>query len=192
MKEQAATVALLPAGAEIRASRASGGARGNTLLTAMIVALAAMPGAFADADERGAMTHRLVVITGRNEALSDLALDDFRRIYLGRIHRLGGHRITPVILRGSEPAEQYFLRHIAGMAEIDFTQVWIGAVFRGEVSAPPRLARSPAEACQFVATHAHTIAFIDAIDLNDSVKTITIDGRAYDAPDYPLKWTRGD
>jgi hypothetical protein len=155
----------------------------------MIIALAAMPAAFAD--ERGAATHRLVVITSRNETLSDLALDDFRLIYLARIHRLGGHRITPVILRDSEPAEQYFLQHIAVMAEIDFTQVWIGAVFRGEVSALPRLARSPAEACQFVATHAHAIAFIDAVDLENIVKAITIDGRAYTAPDYPLKWTRG-
>jgi hypothetical protein len=183
-----ATVALLPTGAPI-ASR-TGVARGNTLLTAMIIALAAIPAAFAD--ERGATTHRLVVITGRNETTNDLALDDFRRIYLGRIHRLGGRRIMPVILRDSEPAEQYFLRHIAGMAEIDFAQVWIGAVFRGEVSAPPRVARSPAEACQFVAAHAHSIAFIDAVDLNDSVKTISIDGRAYTAPDYPLKWIPGD
>jgi hypothetical protein len=134
-------------------------------------------------------THRLVVIVNRNETVSDISFDDLRRIYVGRMTRFPDRRrVTPVILGSTEPAEQYFLKRIVGMAEVDFAQLWIGQVFRGEVAATPHLSVSAAEAKQFVDRHPHSIAFIEADDLDASVKALTVDGKRFDAAGYPFAW----
>jgi hypothetical protein len=151
------------------------------LLTAILVALAAI-----SAPAGG--EHRLAVIVGRTDALSDISRDDLRLIYIGGLTRLGGRRISPVVLEEKAPAQRYFLKNVVGMGEIDFTQAWIGAVFNGEVATPPHLARSPAEACRYVATHRNTIAYVDAADVEGDVKAVKVDGKAVDAPDYPLVW----
>jgi ABC-type phosphate transport system substrate-binding protein len=136
-----------------------------------------------------AIVHRLVFIVGRAESIENLSSDDLRLIFLGRITRLGGRRIIPVILQATEPAQRYFLRHVAEASEIDFTQWWIGAVFRGAVAAPPRLARSPSDACFYVASHRNAIGFVEASQLTGEIKPITVDGRPYDAADYPFQWS---
>jgi hypothetical protein len=151
------------------------------VLTAILVALATI-----SAPAGG--EHRLAVIVGRTDALSDISRDDLRLIYLGGLTRLGGRRISPVVLEARQPAQRYFLKNVVGMGEIDFTQAWIGAVFNGEVAGPPHLAHTPAEACRYVATHRNTIAFIDAAEMEGDVKAIKVDGKAPDAPDYPLVW----
>lgn len=156
-------------------------------LIALFIALTMMFAA--PARNEGAETHRLVIITGKAGTIGDISRDDLRQIYTARISRLGGYRISPVILGSREPAERYFLEELLGIAEIDFTQLWIGAVFRGEVGAPPHLARAPADACLYVATHRNAIGFVEASDLSGDVKAITVDGRRYDAPEYPLKWS---
>jgi hypothetical protein len=161
----------------------------KSLLAAFLMALSAGPAASAEEQRAPAAMHRLVIITAKGEPIDNLSLDDLRRLYLARIHRLGGHRLVPVILRNTEPAQRFFLREVAAMADIDFTQLWIAAVFRGEVSAPPRLAQSPADACLFVAGHQHAIAFVEPKDAECDVKKISVNGKPYDAPDYALQWT---
>jgi hypothetical protein len=93
-----------------------------------------------------------------------------------------------VILGSSEPAERYLMKRIIGMAEVDFAQFWIGQVFRGEVAAPPHIAPTPSEARRFVAAHPYALGFVEAGDLDDSVKALTVDGRRFDQPGYTLVW----
>jgi hypothetical protein len=132
--------------------------------------------------------HRLVIITGPSGPFRDLSTDNLRGIFLGRITRAGGRRIVPVILGNTDPAQRYFLAKVIGIDEIDFTQVWIGAVFRGEVAAPPRVARSARDAIVYVASHPGAIGFIDERDLQLGVTPVTVDGRTYHDADYPFQW----
>ncbi len=132
---------------------------------------------------------RLVAIVSTRSAITTITTGDLRRTFLGGITRWpDGHRTLPVVLRSDTVAQKTFLRRVVQMTDIDYAQHWIGEVFQGRASAPPRVARSAVEALRFVAGHPDAIGIIDADAMDGSVRALTINGRATDAVDYPLAW----
>ena len=133
---------------------------------------------------------RLIAIVSRAQTVSDVSLGDLRRIYVAEITRWpSGHRIIPVMLTPEREESQMFLRHVVKMSAIDYAQEWIGAVFRGRVSAPPVMVSNAADAARFVAAHADAIAFVPATaSLIPDVRILRIDHRLPDDDEYPLAW----
>ncbi len=133
---------------------------------------------------------RLVVIVPTSQTTAGLSLGDLRRIYLGEMTRWpDGRRIVPVMLRPHSRESELFLNHILRMSPIDFAQQWIGAVFRGRVSAPPVVVATRNEALHFVETHAESIAVIgEGRDVLTTVRILPIDGSLPSSENYSLAW----
>ena len=132
---------------------------------------------------------RLVVIVAQASPLADISSADLRDIYLGRLTRSASrHAIVPLIPPQNSAAGDVFLRRFMRMAELDYAQLWIGVVFRGQASSAPLVARSPDEAARFVAAHVDAIAIVGDVPNVRNVRVLTVDGKPPDAPDYPLRW----
>jgi ABC-type phosphate transport system substrate-binding protein len=134
-----------------------------------------------------ARTPVLAIVVSRSQSLTDISLPDLRRVYLGKITRWSdGERIVPVVLPPRSIEQRLFLKRVLQMADIDYAQQWIGQIFRGRVAGPPFTAAASASARNFVAAHRDAIAFIDTADVDDSVKVLTVNGKAPEAAGYPL------
>ena len=80
------------------------------------------------------------------------------------------------------------MRRFMRMAELDYAQLWIGVVFRGQAASAPLVAASTEQAARFVATHPDAIAIVGDIPADKSVRLLSVDGKTPDAGDYPLRW----
>ena len=63
---------------------------------------------------------------------------------------------------------------------------WLGKIYRGEITAPPRALASDAGVRQRVATTAGAIGYVDAVMVDGSIKVLRIDGKLPGEPGYPL------
>src|ERR1700738_3234172 len=112
---------------------------------ALLLGLTAVDLAAADVQQR------LLVIVSPSQSTTDISLADLRRIYLGQLSRWPTrHRILVVVPTPRSPEGALFIKRFINMAELDYSQHWIGTVFRGPASAAPLVAASPAEAKRFV------------------------------------------
>lgn len=150
----------------------------------MILLMTAMP--FAGASRR----ESLVFITSKEQVTTSLSAAEVRNIYLGRTTRWqNGHRITVIVRPATTAAGRTFLQQVVRMSEIDFSQNWLGVVFRGEASAPPRVVAPSDAVRKLVAGNADAIAFVLSSELtaeDDAViRTLSIDGRTRDEEAYP-------
>jgi hypothetical protein len=126
--------------------------------------------------------------SGRDEVL-ETASRGHRVSYLGSITRWpNGQRITLVVLRAEAEAQRTFLKRVVQMTDIDYSQHWLGEVFRGRASGPPHVAASAAEAVRFVAGHPNAIGFVSMEAVDASVSLLNVDGKSAEAEDYPLAW----
>lgn len=144
----------------------------------------------ADLAAAEASRERLLVIVSPAQTITDISVADLRRIYLGQVSRWPNRqRIVMLIPSPRSPEGQTFIKRVIRMAELDYAQYWIGAVFRGEAAAAPLVAASAAEANRFVASHTDAIAVVGEITLDArSVRLLTVEGKSPEAADYPLAW----
>ena len=132
---------------------------------------------------------RLVVIVSSSQRITDISSADLRAIYLGHLTRWPAHQpIVPVMMPPGTAAGRAFIRHLIGMADLDYEQHWIGMVFRGQAASLPLIATSTEEATRFVRTHSDAIAILAEIPTETNVRVLTVDGKSRDAPDYALHW----
>jgi ABC-type phosphate transport system substrate-binding protein len=129
-----------------------------------------------------------IVVSAKNP-MRDISAGDLRRIFLGEISRWrNGHRII-LFVRPMDSAEgRLFLDHLVRMSDIDYSQWWLGAVFRGRVSSAPRVVRSVDEMMRVVSVTPDAIGFVGAPTSTDpGVVVLMVDGKAPADPQYTLR-----
>ena len=122
--------------------------------------------------------------------LRDVSEGDLRRIFLGEISRLSnGDRIVLFVRPADSPEGRLFLDRVARMSDIDYSQWWLGAVFRGRASEAPRVVATADAMLKAVAADADAIGFVSTPPgpLGPDLALITIDGKAASDPAYPIR-----
>jgi ABC-type phosphate transport system substrate-binding protein len=129
-----------------------------------------------------------VLVSAKNP-MRDISTGDLRRIFLGDISRWhNGHRIV-LFVRPMDTSEgRLFLDHLMRMSDIDYSQWWLGAVFRGRVASAPRVIGSAEEMFRAVAVTPDAIGFVAAQPSAEAgVVVLTVDGKAPADPRYALR-----
>ncbi|HKO00964.1 MAG TPA: hypothetical protein VJ032_04685 [Thermoanaerobaculia bacterium] len=146
--------------------------RARGLAAVAIVIASAISIAAADAPRT-----RLAFIVSAKRPLHKLSSAELRRIFLGQTSRWSdGHRII-LLVRPSNTAEgREFLDRVMRMSEIDYSQWWIGEVFRGRAAGAPRVIDTAEKMIRAVEANADAIGFIArSDDLPHDVNILTID-----------------
>jgi ABC-type phosphate transport system substrate-binding protein len=157
----------------------------HSLRTASLVALVALQLLGA-----AAPPHRETVtfVVSPRSPLRDLSSAELRRIFLGETSRWNDHRRIVLLLRPmTSPESRLLLDRVVTMSAIDYSQHWIGAVFRGEAASIPRVADSREALLKAVADDPRAIGFVlSTAEPLAPAAAITIDGKTPDDPRYPV------
>jgi hypothetical protein len=164
-----------------RKTKRAGWARG-VLLTAV---LASLPLPTLPAQGEG--TSSIAVVVNPDTPVSNLSLEEVRRIFLGE--RQYWTAKLPVVLLVRAPVARErdtLLQVVYQMNEAQFKRYWIAKIFRAEAATAPKIVYSNDLANELTATMPGAIAFMDARDVRPGVKVIRIDGYLPGEAGYPL------
>src|SRR5438552_7275835 len=126
-------------------------------------------------------------IVSSKRATKNLSSAELRRIFLGQTSRWrDGHRIALFVRPSGTPEGRLFLDRVVHMSDIDYSQWWIGAVFRGEAASVPRVIETSEAMVKAVAASDDAIGFIGSPPDASEVSVLTIDGRQPEDPAYPI------
>jgi ABC-type phosphate transport system substrate-binding protein len=129
------------------------------------------------------------LVSARN-TMRDISAGDLRRIFLGDISRWeNGHHIIVFVRSSETPEGRLFLDRLVRMSDIDYSQWWLGAVFRGRSANPPRVLASDDAMVKAVGTTPDAIGFVAMPPLasESGVGVLTINGKAPSDPNYPVR-----
>jgi ABC-type phosphate transport system substrate-binding protein len=128
-----------------------------------------------------------VLVSAKNP-MRDISAGDLRRIFLGDISRWhNGHRIVLFVPPMDTAEGRLFLDHLVRMSDIDYSQWWLGAVFRGRVANAPRVIGSAEEMVRAIAATPDAIGFVAAPPRDAGVIVLTVEGKAPADPRYALR-----
>ena len=126
-------------------------------------------------------------IVSSKRATKNLSSAELRRIFLGQTSRWrDGHRIALFVRPRGTPEGRVFLDRVVRMSEIDYSQWWIGAVFRGEAASVPRVIETSEAMVKAVSANDDAIGFLGSPVNGAEVSVLTIDGKTPDDPAYPI------
>jgi ABC-type phosphate transport system substrate-binding protein len=108
-------------------------------------------------------------VTSSHRHVRALSPGDLRRIFLGQISRWDdGHRIVLLVRPSTTPEGRTFLRHVIHMSAIDYAQWWIGAIFRGDAAAAPRVMDSEEAMFKAVTANPDAIGYVRSFERSPS------------------------
>lgn len=126
----------------------------------------------------------LVVVVGSSSKLRDIDHSLLRRVFLNRpTPGPDGTRFVPLNHKMDMPARVRFDRAILGLDPDEVQRYWVDQKIRG--LQPPRTIAADAVA-QVLSQLPGTISYLPAGSLG-KLRALTIDGRSYQAKDYPLR-----
>jgi len=130
----------------------------------------------------------LAVVVNPKNAVTNLTLDELKKVLLGEQARWKDNTKISVVLRQPGTRERtVLLGKVLHMTEPEFKQSWMAAVFRGDVDAEPFVAPSNGSASNYLDVYPGGIAFMPGTDLRGDLKVLKINGRLPGEPDYPVK-----
>ncbi|MCU1348066.1 MAG: hypothetical protein JWO56_1096 [Acidobacteria bacterium] len=117
----------------------------------------------------------------------DLSAAELRRILLGQTTRWANRHRIVVCLRPTDSTEgRLVLERLVKMTSIDYSQHWLGAVFRGDAPSVPRVFNTRAALLTAVVENPDAIGFVLSGEPTGPTREITVDGRAPNDPEYPV------
>ncbi len=122
--------------------------------------------------------------------IREVSVGDLRRIFLGEISRWrNGHRIILFVRPAETPEGRVFLERLVQMSDIDYSQWWLGAVFRGRAANAPTVIASTVGMARTIANTPDAIGFVitPAGTPESGVATLTVEGKTPSDPTYPVR-----
>jgi hypothetical protein len=154
------------------------------LLWMVVLALSPLPVLLS----QGQYSSNIAVIVNPDTPVSDLSLEDVRKIFLGDRQYWTAKLPVVVLMRAPVARERdTVLQIVYRMNEAQFKRYWIAKIFRAESATAPKIVYSNDVANDLTATMPGAIAFMDSRDVGAGVKVIRVDGLLPGQAGYPLK-----
>ena len=128
-------------------------------------------------------------VVSPHSEVRDLSSGELRRVFLGQTSRWRDrHRIVLCLRQPTSPEGRILLDRVVRMSDIDYSQYWIGAIFRGEAAAVPRIFASREALLRAVAGNPDAIGYVLTSDQPVApARAITIDGKSPQDPGYRVE-----
>ena len=160
--------------------------KSTTLTLIWLLGLAA-PAGPAQTNAPPAGEDQLAVVVHKSNPVENLSLDDLRQLCLAEKKRWdNGRKITIVVREPGEPERQAVLGIVYRMKENEFTRYFLQSAFTGDVGTAPKQLATAAGVRRFVFNVPGALGFIRAVELDESVKLVRVNGRAPGEAGYPL------
>lgn len=142
----------------------------------------------AAAREQAAPPPALAIIVHRSNPIENLTFSELRRIFMLDTQTWPhGRKITVVLRDKGQPERTDAIRLICGLSERDYEKHILFRTFQGSVNIGPRAIQSAPAMLRFVFNAPGAIGYVNADEVDGSVKLLRIDGLLPDDPAYPLR-----
>jgi ABC-type phosphate transport system substrate-binding protein len=129
----------------------------------------------------------LAVIVNRNNPVNGLGRAELRALFLGeRTTWSHGRRVTVLLREPGQPERAAALQLIYGMSEADLTRHFLHQTFNTGSAGAPRTLATAEGVKRFVFNVPGAIGVVRLVDVDDTVKVLTINGAAPGDPAYAL------
>ncbi|MDO7895915.1 phosphate ABC transporter substrate-binding protein [Pseudomonas citrulli] len=117
----------------------------------------------------------VVVVVASASPVKTLASTQVANIFLGKTNRFpDGGSATPVDLPEGSPIRDEFYTRFTGKSAAQLKAHWSKIIFTGR-GQPPEALASSAEVKKYLADHPDSIGYIDAREVDDSVRVVPSD-----------------
>ncbi|MFQ5637326.1 MAG: hypothetical protein ACE5IR_04970 [bacterium] len=129
---------------------------------------------------------QIAVIVNKNNSISDIALDNLKNIYLGKVSTFSNR--TSVVLSEYAPVKKQFYKTLLNKDVSSVKKYWISYVLSGKSSSPPIEIKNLDEVQLFMSKNPGAICFVKVSELDNRFKALTVDGKKPGSAQYPLKY----
>lgn len=127
----------------------------------------------------------LVVVVNDSNSVSDLSMNELKRIYLGKITDYKNGQ--EIILGEYAPENEDFYQTVLGMSTRKTRMHWMKLVFSGGLATPPKVFKKIEKVRQFIRDTEGAICFIKSSEVDKGMKVLTIDGKRPGEEGYLLQ-----
>ena len=127
------------------------------------------------------------VIVNKSNDTDNVSFNDLVKYFSAQKRFWPNQKKVVIILPGAGSEEkEVLLKKVYKLSEDDLKKEWVGKVYKGEITSPPKTVNSSASAITAVMKEEGGISVIKAGDVSDNVKVLKIDGKSPAEPGYPL------
>jgi len=120
----------------------------------------------------GTAQAEVVIIANPNSGAGELDAKTAKRLFLGKTTSVPGmNSITLVSQTEASPTKAEFTQKVTKKTPSQFKSYWSRMIFSGK-AVPPKELAGDAEVKAYVASHADAVGYIDAGNVDDSVKVL--------------------
>ncbi len=135
---------------------------------------------------RGGVQAQTVVVVNSANSVTNISKAQLLGFYRGdEIVWKNTSRLYPVTLRTNQAITKTFFEKGLGLNVGRAKRLWLKLALSGKTS-PPKILNNAAEVVEYVSQNEGAIGFIPVEKLDERVKVITINGRAYSEKEYFL------
>ena len=158
----------------------------RTLLAVLVLA-APLAGPARSAGQPASLPPLAVIVHPANP-VENLTVGELRRIFMLDTQTWPhGRKITVVLREKGQPERAEGIRILCGLTEREYDRQVLFRTFQGSVNIGPRSIQSSATMQLFVHNAPGAIGYVNADEVDGSVKLLRIDGLLPDNPRYPLR-----
>lgn len=154
----------------------------------LLAQLAWAPAWLLEAEELFAESSYVVVpVVSSDSPLRDIALGTLTRVFLSEpVNAPDGRRFVPFNHPPKTRARVLFDQRVLNMNPDEVARHWVDQRIRG-TSKPPRSVPTVELLKEVVHSFPGSISYLATTDLDSSVRPLTVQGIAHDAPNYPIR-----
>jgi hypothetical protein len=138
----------------------------------------------ARAESRANRSGRIVIVVAKHSKIRNLSLDELRRVFLRESNWIDSVKVIPLNQPTRSTTRQLFDSIVLKMSPAVAERHWIDRRIRTGEGAPQEVATRKLQ--MLTSRFSTVIGYVDAADLRSHVRPITIEGKSYTDPDYPL------
>jgi hypothetical protein len=130
----------------------------------------------------------VAIVVHSDTQISNLTMSQLRKIFLAEQQFWPDNtRITLLVKAPGAIERELVLDRIYLMNEAEFRKYWIAKMFRAEVPSGPKLVFSSNMALELVTAIKSSITFINADEITNDIRVLSIDGYMPNEQGYPLR-----
>jgi ABC-type phosphate transport system substrate-binding protein len=130
----------------------------------------------------------LAIVVHRSNPVESLTSSELRRIFMLDTQTWPhGRKITVVLRDKGQPERAEAIRLICGISEREYERQILFRTFQGSVNIGPRAIQSAAAMLRFVYNAPGAIGYVNADEVDATVKLVRVNGLLPDDARYPLR-----
>jgi ABC-type phosphate transport system substrate-binding protein len=130
----------------------------------------------------------VAIVANPSVPVNDLSLPELRKIFRGERQYWSSDLPVVLLVRAPVARERdVVLRVIYQMTEAQYKQFWVAKIFRAEAVSVPKLVYSNDMTTQLTTSLPGAISFMDAKQVGQGIKVISVNGKKPGEAGYPLR-----